>query len=218
MRVILARHGETAANRDGLGLGLQDPPLTEKGRLQADALAEALAAAKVEAIYSSPLRRALDTAAAIASHHGLEVLVDEGLTEMNVGELDGLTFDEMRARYPDFLSRWVSEEAGTLKMPGGECLQDVQDRALECLRRLTERHERGPIVLVTHNFTIHMLLCHSLNMAICDFRRLRHDLAAFSTLEVRNRRSLVIQMNDTCHLLARGLAEKQAWPAEPPRG
>ena len=98
--MILARHGETASNRDGLGLGLQDVPLTEKGRKQAEALAEALADAKVAAVYSSPLRRAVDTARAIASRHRLEVVVDEGLTEMDVGELDGLSFDEMRASPP----------------------------------------------------------------------------------------------------------------------
>ncbi len=213
MRLILARHGQTAANRDLLGLGLKDVPLTEKGRLQAEALADALAAEEVEAVYSSPLRRASDTAAAIALRHGLAVFVDQDLTEMDVGELDGLTFDEMRARYPDFLTRWLGEEAGMLKMPGGgECLQEVQSRALACFQRISERHQRGPVVVVTHNFTIHMLLCHALNMAVCDFRRLRHDLAAISALDVRGGRTMVVQMNDTCHLQARGLAEKQTWP------
>ncbi len=218
MRVILARHGETAANRDGLGLGLQDPPLTDKGRLQAEALAEALSGEKLVAVYSSPLRRASETAMAIASRHGVEVVVDERLTEMDVGEFDGLTFDEMRKRYPDFMSRWLGKEAGTLHMPGGgECLQDVQDRALACLRRIGERHDKGAVAIVTHNFTIHTLLCDALNMSICDFRRLRHDLAAFSTLDLRDGRAVVVQMNDTCHLQARGLGQAQTWPPQPSR-
>jgi len=213
MRLILARHGETASNRDGLGLGLQDVPLTEKGRHQAEALAEALAETKVVAVYSSPLRRALDTAKAIAFRHGLEVVVDEGLTEMDVGELDGLSFEEMRGRYPEFISRWLGEEAGTLRMPGGgESLQEVQDRARESVRRMAERHGRETVVVVTHNFTIHALLCEALNMSICDFRRLRHDLAAMSTLDVRDGRSVVVTMNDTCHLEACGLAEEHVWP------
>jgi probable phosphoglycerate mutase len=213
MRLILARHGETAANRDGLGLGLQDVPLTEKGRQQAEALAEALAGVKIDAIYSSPLRRAMDTAQAIASRHGLEVIADERLTEMDVGDLDGLTFDEMRGRYPEFLSRWLGEEAGTLRMPGGsESLQEVQDRAREAVQRIAQRYERGTVVAVTHNFTIHALLCDALNMPICDFRRLRHDLAATSTLDLRGGRAVVIHLNDTCHLEARGLADAQTWP------
>jgi broad specificity phosphatase PhoE len=215
MRLILARHGETAANRDGLGLGLQDIPLTEKGVQQAEALAETLADLKVDAVYSSPLRRAMDTAQAIASRHGLEVVADEGLTEMDVGDLDGLTFEEMRARYPEFLSRWLGEEAGTLRMPGGsECLQDVQDRARDAVRRIAQRHERGTVVVVTHNFTIHALLCDALNMPIRDFRRLRHDLAAISTLDLRDGRTIVIHVNDTCHLKARGLVEARMWPAQ----
>jgi broad specificity phosphatase PhoE len=218
MRLILARHGETAANRDLLGLGVNDVPLTEKGRLQAEALAEALASEKIAAVYSSPLRRALDTATAIASRHAVDVVVDEGLTEMDVGELDGLTFEEMRARHPDFMSRWLGEEAGTLHMPGGgECLQDVQDRAMSCVSRVAERHDPGSVVVVTHNFTIHALLCHALNMSICDFRRLRHDLAAFSTLDVHDGRTVVVQMNDTCHLQARGLGQAQTWPPRPSR-
>jgi broad specificity phosphatase PhoE len=219
MRLILARHGETASNRDGLGLGLEDVPLTERGRHQAEALAEALAEVKIAAVYSSPLRRALDTAEAIASRHGLEVAVDEGLTEMDVGELDGLTFDEMRGRYPEFLSRWLGAEAGTLRMPGGcESLQEVQDRAREAVRRMTERHGRETVVAVTHNFTIHALLCDALNMSICDFRRLRHDLAAVSTIDMRDGRSVVVSLNDTCHLEACGLAERQEWPARRSRG
>ena len=218
MRLILARHGQTAANREQLGLGLQDVPLTEKGLHQAEALAEALAEAKIDAIYSSPLRRALDTARAIASRHGLDVVTDEGLTEMDVGELDGLTFEEMRSRYPDFLSRWLGAEAGTLRMPGGsESLQEVQDRAREAVSRIAEHHERGTVVAVTHNFTIHALLCDALNMSICDFRRLRHDLAAISTLDVRDGRTVVVGVNDTCHLETCGLAERQEWPPRRPR-
>jgi broad specificity phosphatase PhoE len=213
MKLILVRHGETASNRDGLGLGRQDVPLTEKGRLQAEALAEALAEEEIAAVYSSPLRRAFETAAAIASPHGLDVVTDEGLTEMDVGELDGLTFREMRERHPEFVSRWLGEEAGTLPMPGGESLQDVQDRAREAVRRICERDDGETVVAVTHNFVIHALLCEALNMAICDFRRLRHDLAATSLLDVRGGRMIVVHMNDTCHLEARGLADAHNWPA-----
>jgi broad specificity phosphatase PhoE len=216
MKLILARHGETASNRDGLGLGLQDVPLTDKGRLQAEALAEALAGMEIAAVYSSPLRRAFDTAQAIAARHGLEVVADEGLTEMDVGELDGLSFEEMRSGYPEFVSLWLSEEAGTLPMPGGgESLQDVQDRVRGAVSRICERYDRETVVAVTHNFVIHALLCDALNMPICDFRRLRHDLAATSTLDVRHGRMVLVHMNDTCHLAARGLAEAHGWPIRP---
>ena len=77
---------------------------------------------------------------------------------------------------------------------------------------MAERHERETVVVVTHNFTIHALLCDALNMSLCDFRRLRHDLAAISTLDVRDGRSVVVHMNDTCHLQACGLVEEHMWP------
>ena len=109
------------------------------------------------------------------------------------------------------MSRWLGEEAGTLRdAGGGESLQDVQDRALRTLlRRICERHDRETVVAVTHNFVIHALLCDALNMPLCDFRRLRHDLAATSTLDVRRGRMVVVHMNDTCHLEARGLLEER---------
>lgn len=219
VKLILARHGETASNRDGLGLGRQDVPLTERGRLQAEALAEALADVQVAAVYSSPLRRAFETAEAIAARRGLAVVVDEGLTEMDVGELDGLTFEEMRGRYPEFVTRWLSDEAATLRMPGGgESLQDVQERVRGAVQRLAERHGGETVVAVSHNFTIHALVCDALNMSICDFRRLRHDLAAMSTLDIRDGRMVLVHLNDTCHLERRGLAEPHGWPVRRPEG
>jgi broad specificity phosphatase PhoE len=207
MHLILARHGETASNRQHLGLGRQDVPLTEVGRLQAEALAISLAQIPVAAVYSSPLRRALDTARAIAERQGLTVVVEEGLTEMDIGEMDGLTFEEMRERQPEFLRRWRGDDLATLRMPGGESLQDLQERATEALRRLAERHNDETVVAVSHNFTIRVLLCHALNLPIAEFRRLRQDLAATTTLDVREDRTVLVHLNDTCHLATRGLAE-----------
>ena len=207
MHLILARHGETASNRQRLGLGRQDVPLTEVGRLQAEALAISLEQMPVAAVYSSPLRRALDTARAIAERQGLAVVVEEGLTEMDIGEMDGLTFEEMRQRHAEFLRRWQGDDLATLRMPGGESLQDLQERATEALRRLAERHDDETVVAVSHNFTIRVLLCHALNLPIAEFRRLRQDLAATTTLDVRDDRTVLVHLNDTCHLETRGLAE-----------
>jgi broad specificity phosphatase PhoE len=85
------------------------------------------------------------------------------------------------------------------------------------VRRIAGRHGRKTVVAVTHNFTIHALLCDALNMSICDFRRLRHDLAAISTLDIRDGRAVVVHLNDTCHLEACGLSEPQAGPVRRPQ-
>src|SRR3972149_3685814 len=101
----------------------------------------------------APLRRALETAEAIAAVHGLPVEVDEALTEMDVGEMEGLTAAEMRGRYGDFLRRWFSDGAGGLAMPGGESLQQVQDRAWAAVNSLRAPHPEGTVVAVSHHFT-----------------------------------------------------------------
>ena len=207
MKLILARHGETPANRDRLSLGRRDVPLTEKGRLQAEALAESLASLPIAAVYSSPLCRALDTARAIASHHRLEVIVDEDLTEMDAGDLDGLTQDEIQARYRDFITLWLSPDGAQRRPPGSsESLQDVQDRAWRAVQRLAERHDDETVVAGSHFGVIHAIIYRALGLPLTSFGRLRHDLAAASTLDLRDDRSVLVNLNDTCHLDVLGLA------------
>jgi broad specificity phosphatase PhoE len=211
MRLILIRHGETESNRERLALGREDVPLNERGRRQAAALAASLAGVPVAAVYSSPLCRAVETARPLAEARGLEVQVDEDLIEMAVGDLEGLSPREMLERYGDFLREWFSTQAGSLRMPGGESLQDVQDRAWAAVERLRERHPEETVVVVTHNFTIHAILCRVLGLPLSSFRRLRHDLAAKAVLEVRDDRAIVISLNDTCHLEAEGLVEARSY-------
>ena len=211
MRLILLRHGETESNRQRLALGREDVPLNEKGRRQAGALASSLDGVTVSAVFASPLRRAVETARPLAEARGLDVQVDEDLTEMAVGELEGLTPQELRDRYGDFLRQWFSTEAGRLRMPGGESLQDVQDRAWAAIERLRERHPEDTVVVVTHNFTIHAILCRALGLPLASFRRFRHDLAAKAVLDVRQDRAVVISLNDTCHLEGEGLGEARGY-------
>jgi len=211
VRLILLRHGETESNRQRLALGREDVPLNEKGRRQAAALGSSLDGVTVSAVFSSPLRRAVETAQPLAEARGLEVQVDEDLTEMAVGELEGLTPQELRDRYGDFLRQWFSTEAGRLRMPGGESLQDVQDRAWAAIERLRERHPEDTVAVVTHNFTIHAILCRALGLPLANFRRFRHDLTAKAVLDVRQDRAVVISLNDTCHLEAEGLVEGRGY-------
>jgi len=211
MLLILVRHGETESNRERLALGREDVPLNERGRRQAAALTASLAGVPATAIYASPLRRAVETARPLAEALGLEVQVDEDLIEMAVGDLEGLSPQELSDRHGDFLREWFSTQAGNLRMPGGESLQDVQDRAWAAIERLRERHPEETVVVVTHNFTIHAILCRALGLPLSSFRRLRHDLAAKAVLELRDDRVIVISLNDTCHLEAEGLVEARSY-------
>ena len=164
MRLILARHGETESNRAGLALGQADIELTEHGRWQAEQLARSLEGEAVDAIYSSPLKRALASAEPIACGQGLEVQVEEGLIEMDIGEMEGLTYREVGERYPRFLQLWLGGQAAYEPMPGGERLLDVQERAWQAIERMRERHGRDVVVAVTHNFVILTILCRCLGL------------------------------------------------------
>lgn len=201
MRIVLVRHGETDVNKAGLALGRADVALNETGLWQAQQVAGALRHEEIAAVYSSPLRRALATAAAIAQEHRLPVTIEEGLIEMDIGELDGLAFPQVRERYPDFMEAWLGRETATAAMPGGERLAEVQERAWATLAGIRDRHPEGTAVAVTHNFVILCLLCRVLGMELADFRRLRHSVAGVTTFEFRDGRAILVRLNDTCHLL-----------------
>jgi broad specificity phosphatase PhoE len=200
VRLYLVRHGETESNRLGLALGRDDVPLNERGRWQAERLGRALASEPLAAVYASPLVRALNTARAVAEPHGLTVEIDERLVEMEIGEVDGLSFDEVRKRYPDLLAAWAGEQGPTRAMPGGERLLDVQERAWQAVSELAARNADESIAVVTHNFVILSVLARALGIDLSQFRRLRHAVAAVSVLDFSPKRVMAVRLNDTCHL------------------
>jgi broad specificity phosphatase PhoE len=201
MRLYLVRHGQTAHNAAGLALGRANVPLNETGIAQAAAAGRALATYEISAIYSSPLQRARDTAAAVAEPHDLPVMIDDSLIEMDVGELDGLQFAAVGERYPDFIKEWLGPNCASAVMPGGESLTQVRDRASAAIKRLQSEHESEGIVVVTHNFVILTLLAGFLGLDLARFRSLRHDVGAISRVEWSRDRPVMTALNDTCHLL-----------------
>ena len=205
MQVILVRHGETASNRDRLALGRNDVPLNDLGLRQARRLAAWLeggpARPRITGLYSSPLARARQTAEAIGERLGLTVVEAAELTEMDVGEMDGLSGPELRERHPGFMRAWFSREAGTARMPGGESLAEVQERAWPFLERLRDEHgAEAAVVVVSHNFVTRALVCKALAMDLADFRRFEQELASVTRIEFRGPRTLVTALNETCHL------------------
>ena len=209
MRLVLARHGETEWNRLRRIQGLTDLEMNEKGRKQAGALSQAFSSQKVQAIYASPLKRARDTARLIAEPHGLEVLTLHGLRELDAGEVDGLTYEEMRTHYGDFFEKWM-EDCSTVRPPGGCTLDELQERAWSAVQEILARHdqpsaEAGPredgiIIAVTHFFPILSILCKALGLDLSECRRMRLDLASTCTLDFEPSRVVLVSMNNTCHL------------------
>jgi broad specificity phosphatase PhoE len=199
MRLILIRHGETLWNETKRFQGVSDIELSTKGRVQACALARSLKKEPFARIYTSPLIRARQTADSIARHHSCPVIVVEGLKELNQGDLEGLTGEDLRANYPDFLNRWLAEPEKTI-LPGGESLGELQERAWNVIEDLAQKHLRETVAAVAHSFVILTILCRALEIPLRSFRRFRQDPTAKNVLEFHERGITLRCLNDTCHL------------------
>jgi broad specificity phosphatase PhoE len=149
--LILARHGETDWNRDGIWQGQGDPPLNELGVRQAAALAERMRDAEIDALYSSDLRRALETAEILAAAKALRVTPDPGLREIDVGSWTGLTREQIGERFPG--DEWCTD---------GESRAAFHIRAISTVERIASAHVGSSILLVTHGGVVRALERHAL--------------------------------------------------------
>lgn len=198
-RLILIRHGETEWNETKRFQGVSDIPLSPRGMGQALSLARSLGREPLTAIYTSPLTRARQTAACLARHHSCPLLVIEDLKELNQGRLEGLTGDDLRREFPDFISRWL-EDPGETVLPGGESLGALQERAWAAIEGLVRKHSEETVAVVAHSFVILAVLCRALELPLKAFRRFRQDPTAKNILEFSERGAALRCLNDTCHL------------------
>ena len=153
--LLLVRHGETDWNREGRFQGHADPPLNDLGRRQAAELAAALANEEVTAVYTSPLRRAFETAELIASARGLSPVPVEALREVDVGSWQALTRAEVEGRFPQQFRRWIEYGRG---WDDGETYEEMGERVIAAFRELAARHEGERIMGVTHGGPIRAVL------------------------------------------------------------
>jgi len=167
--ILLARHGETDWNRDNRFQGHADPPLNATGRAQAAELAATLAPQKLAAVYSSPLRRALETARMVAAGHGLEPVPVEALREVDVGSWQGLTRTEIEQRFPGQFARWLDYEQG---WTDGESYGDMGRRVVTALLELAAAHEGERVLAVSHGGPIRAAFAFAAGTSYADARRL----------------------------------------------
>ncbi len=199
MNLILIRHGETDWNRSGRCQGIADIVLNENGKQQARELANSLKDYKITAIYSSHLKRALETAEHIAEHHDLDVRIERDLHEMNQGDLEGLSFPDIRDRYADVLQKW-RESPETLRLPNGESLIEVQDRAWSVFEKVNRAHMGETVVAVSHNLTIITLLCKITGVGLKGFREFNVQATSKNVIVSENGDIRVDVINDVSHL------------------
>ncbi|SDJ43995.1 probable phosphoglycerate mutase [Actinokineospora alba] len=157
MRLMLVRHGETPSNvRHVLDSRPPGPPLTELGRRQAEALADRLADHPVVAVYASTAIRAQETAEPVAKFHGLQVDVLDGVHEVQVGDLEGLSDPDSIRRFGEIFLRWTAGDLAAA-MPGGETGQEIHDRFLKAVSLICEEHSEGMVVVATHGGVIRLI-------------------------------------------------------------
>ncbi|MBX3611157.1 MAG: histidine phosphatase family protein [Hydrogenophaga sp.] len=155
-RILAVRHGETTWNRDTRIQGHTDIDLNDHGRWQASRLGQALRDESVAAIYSSDLRRARDTAQAVADHHSLPVHAEIGLRERGFGRFEGHTWDELELRYPAETLAW-RKRMPDFAPPGGETLLQLRERVVATVIGLAERHLGEQILVVAHGGVLDVL-------------------------------------------------------------
>ena len=199
MKLYLIRHGETDWNKLEKCQGVSDIPLNDVGMKQAKDLAYSLRDEELSAIYSSDLSRAFTTASEVAKYHSAEVEIDERFREMDQGEFEGLEFGFLREKHGDILKQW-REEPETLRIPGGETLLEVQERAWEGIDNLINLYNGRSVLLVSHNMTIISLLCKFSKKSLLSFREFSVKESSKSVISCNNDIFEIELFNDTSHL------------------
>lgn len=200
--IILIRHGETLGNREGFFRGQKDFPLNENGMLQAQALAEELGTWKIDAIYSSPLSRAAQTASPLAQAKGLAVIDEPAFTDIHLGNWEGRSKREVELEEPELWKMWISQPE-RLKREGAETLAEVQERSYGGLQRIVQdQGERTrTIAVVSHRAVLKALIARCLGLPEPYFWKIHLDTAAYSIFEhTKERGYMLTLLNQTCHL------------------
>jgi len=206
LKLILIRHGETYWNHERrVQGGDSDIELNDTGLEQARKLASFLENEPIAAILSSPLQRAVATAQIIASHHQLPVEVDQGLRELKVGELEGMSVSNLSTTFSQFLVQWW-QEGGPMKLPNGESLVELQQRAWKAVERLLENHKTNPensegttVIIVSHYFVTLAIILKALDLPLDCFTKFKVDLGGVSILEFRDYEARLVAFNNTSY-------------------
>jgi 2,3-bisphosphoglycerate-dependent phosphoglycerate mutase len=208
MRLLLVRHAESQGNLELRLQGRREYSLTERGLSQAGALASRLSCENLDAVYSSPIGRAMQTAEVIAAKAGLAVIPEPDFQEYDFGEkVSGLTWDEIRERNPEIIEAFRNDDSEFPRYPGEEGRAAFQDRVRSARRRITDRHPDGQsVAIITHAGPIAVMLLDALARPYTRPIPFVIDNAAISTIEVTDGAApqlpsmVVTGINDGCHI------------------
>ena len=200
MNLILMRHGQTELNRKGKIQGNNNSHLNSTGNYQAQALASKMQLEYPKALYTSPIIRAVETAEIIGGQVDLIPLSLMGLSEHNVGLLEGLSSKEMRTKYPDFAMHWDLDPQNAMP-PEGNTLGEIQEIAWNTILKLNTKHQNESVLAVSHNFTILCLVAKVLDLPLINYRNFMVSLCSISRLILDSSgNAKLVSLNETGHL------------------
>ena len=207
--LLLLRHGESEGNVTRRIQGWDDLPLTDLGRRQAEAAGRRLAGSGAAALYSSPLRRAHDTAEIVAAHVGLDVIDLDDLREYHFGEAEGLSWDEAAARFGLEGRDW-----GAGRIPGEEGVTAFRDRVERRIGELAERHASDVAIVAVHSGVLGAILSRLLGLSDAEYAQIYTANGGITTLrDGMDGRTAIDGLNDVCHLHELGDIAREPWLA-----
>jgi len=196
---LLLRHGQTPMSVQKRYAGRSDVPLTDAGVAQAAAAAKRLASAGIDAIVASPLKRTVQTAEQVAGVTGLPVVTEDGFRETDFGDWEGLTFAEVRERWPSEMTAWLADPQ--VAPPGGESFAEVSERVTAALHRVLAGRTGQRILIVSHVTPIKTLVAAALLAPSAALYRMHLDVAALCEIDwYADGPAVLRSFNDTAHL------------------
>ena len=197
--LLIIRHGQTDSNISGYYMGWSQEDLNETGYRQAQLLSERLSGVSIDAIYSSPLKRALATAEAVAAPHKITPIEMDDLIEINLGDWQELHAGEIIKRWPDMWQQSRVDPSG-LSWPNGESFAQTAERSERALDSIVESNRGKFVAVVTHDIIVRIMVMHVLGVPYSTYRRMEIGNASFTKIVVMDDKKQLITLNDTSHL------------------
>ena len=205
--LFVIRHAESEWNPIGRYQGLLNPGLSERGKKQAELLAEELKNKGIELIYTSPLLRTKATAEVIAKILNVPLIEDRRVIEIDHGVWSGKLVEEVKREYPEMFETWI-KEPWKVDFPQGENLLAVYERVKNFIGEIKEKHKDQTVAVVSHTVPIRALYCAALELPIKKFWSFGCDNASYSIIKFEEDRTTLHKLNITCHLERAGLYEE----------
>jgi len=200
--LILIRHGETPHNRDKRYQGHRDTSLTRAGKRQTREIALRLRDKPLDAIYSSDLKRTRYMAEVINSYHSLKINILPELREIDFGDWEGKTYNEIQREWKGLLNAW-ERKPSQIKIPRGESIKDLAERIRSTIKKIVSNHPDQRVAIITHGGPIRIILMDALGLGLNDWWKTITSNGGISIIEYQSKKAKVLLQNDTSHL--RGL-------------